>query len=338
MAVRKSRKFLTLESYNMIIRLSTDPSNTLKMISTLTDYSISTIRNALKQHSLSNSFVQANEKLRNKINLKNSSFDSNEMTIFNAVSCNNILTQNEIKQILGSSNLVELSQPTICRKLKKLKLTRKRLSLIPNERNSLEKIDARSIYASDISRIPIDNLIFLDESGFNNHLTRSYGYSMLNTSAYVNVPANKGVNRSLMCAISSTGIVSYECKVGAYNTALFISFIEIHLVPFFRSNPNKILIMDNCRFHHSREVANVLTSNNIVFKFLPAYSPQLNPIEEFFSMIKSKFSANKILNPAISVENNIALTLSSIFATECSGFYRNMIRWLEKARTREPFI
>ena len=47
--------------------------------------------------------------------------------------------------------------------------------------------------------------------------------------------------------------------------------------------------MDNARFHHSRKVLDFLKINHISYKFLPAYSPQLNPIEEYFSMIKSKY-------------------------------------------------
>ena len=97
------------------------------------------------------------------------------------------------------------------------------------------------------------------------------------------IPANKGVNICLMAAISLNGIISYELSDGAYNGNKFINFISEKLVSYFNNYPDYILIMDNCRFHHSVDVIRILTANNINYKFLPPYSPQLNPIEEFFS-------------------------------------------------------
>ena len=96
--------------------------------------------------------------------------------------------------------------------------------------------------------------------------------------------------------------------------------------------------MDNCRFHHTREVASVLGTCQIAFKFLPPYSPQLSPIEEFFSMIKSRYAGIKLLHTDNTVEENLDLTFNNNFSDACVGFYRNMVRWLEKARRREMFL
>jgi hypothetical protein len=48
-----------------------------------------------------------------------------------------------------------------------------------------------------------------------------------------------------------------------------------------------ILILDNCRIHHSVEAKALLLANGIDFIFLPPYSPEFNPIEEAFSKFKS---------------------------------------------------
>jgi len=53
------------------------------------------------------------------------------------------------------------------------------------ERNTSERIDSRAIYVSEILIIERKNLIFLDETGFNQHAQRTYGYSQRNTKAYV---------------------------------------------------------------------------------------------------------------------------------------------------------
>lgn len=55
-------------------------------------------------------------------------------------------------------------------------------------------------------------LIYIDETGFNIYTSKSYGYSLVNTKAYNTVPANRGRNVSLLCAVSIDGMIAYELK------------------------------------------------------------------------------------------------------------------------------
>jgi hypothetical protein len=51
--------------------------------------------------------------------------------------------------------------------LKNFGITRKKLSLVPKERNTLEKIEMWAVYSMEVSRIANENLVFPDETGFN---------------------------------------------------------------------------------------------------------------------------------------------------------------------------
>ncbi|KAI0990432.1 hypothetical protein GJ496_002017 [Pomphorhynchus laevis] len=190
--------------------------------------------------------------------------------------------QSEIKDIVSGKNNVVVPQPTISRIIKKIGITCKKLSIIPEERNVAERIAARKEYAIDVSRISDNNLVFLDETGFNEHLNRHFGYSPINNKAYTIVPANKGINRSVICAINSKGIIGYQYRQGSYNANLFIEFLGCVVVPYFSRNLNDIIVMDNARIHKTNAVLSFLQENRIVFKFIVPYSPQLNQIEEFF--------------------------------------------------------
>jgi len=94
--------------------------------------------------------------------------------------------------------------------------------------------------------------------------------------------------------------------------------------------------MDNVKFHHSREIQMLLRENNIVFKYLPPYSPQLNPIEEFFAMLKARYAA--LRKDFTTIPNCIDNILSFDFSEECRNFYHHMEDWVEKARARMDFI
>jgi hypothetical protein len=279
---RKVRTTVTEEKFRMIIRLANEENNTISQISRIINIDRKAIRNVLKKNNAGEPFVSANEKRTNTTKMKNSIFNEVENLIFTTISCNNNMIQTEIQTTVNTALNLNISRSGISRKLKKMNFTRKRLSLVPIKRNSITKLDVRAIYCTDISRIPIENLVFLDETGFNNHTNRAYGYSPKNIPAFTSITANRGINRSCMAVIDINGVVAYEILLGPYNSLVFISFIRRNLLQYFCSNPNKILIMDNCRFHHSRKVLDFLSEHRIAIKFLPPYSPQLNPLRVSF--------------------------------------------------------
>ncbi|KAF7685244.1 hypothetical protein CDIK_4007 [Cucumispora dikerogammari] len=128
----------------------------------------------------------------------------------------------------------------------------------------------------------VERPVLLDETGFNLHTSVNYGYSLVNTKSYSAVRANRSTNQRLMCAIDINDIIAPDIIIRAYDGNKFKIFIENELLPYFLNNRGSILIMDNCGFHHRAGVLGLLNQSGIEYRFLSAYSPQLNPIEEFF--------------------------------------------------------
>ncbi|KAF7685270.1 hypothetical protein CDIK_3981 [Cucumispora dikerogammari] len=93
-----------------------------------------------------------------------------------------------------------------------------------------------------------------------------------NTKAFQTVQANIGINKSLMCAISTSGVIGYKIQDSAYNGDLFIFYLWKIIVLYFITKPVSILIMDNYRFHHRLDVKQFLIKKCVNFKYLPLYS------------------------------------------------------------------
>jgi len=100
-------------------------------------------------------------------------------------------SQKEISEELACNN-ISLTQSGISRILKKMNYTRKRLTRIPEERNTPRNINLRQVYARGISFVPVNSLVFLDETGVNLHHTRNYGYSPINEKAVKAIRDNLG--------------------------------------------------------------------------------------------------------------------------------------------------
>ena len=75
------------------------------------------------------------------------------------------------------------------------------------------------------------------------HSSAKYGYSERNTKAFITVPANKGINISLMYVISLNGVIEFNIVDGAVSGDIFINFINDKLVPYFTVNRDSILIL-----------------------------------------------------------------------------------------------
>ena len=93
-----------------------------------------------------------------------------------ALDANNSLTLKEMKE--GLNNSVSVSK--VNRILKKMDYSRKKLTLVPIERNEHRVLELKRIYCRYIQNINNSSMIFLDEFGINNHTTRGYRYSQRN--------------------------------------------------------------------------------------------------------------------------------------------------------------
>jgi transposase len=173
---------------------------------------------------------------------------------------------------------LKCSPSTLCRTLKGMNYSRKRLKPIVADRNFDRVISERVSYSIRLQPIQDEKLVFIDESGFNLHTSPAYGYAPIGATPWISVPTQRRRNISLIAAIASSGIVAHQTIVGAYNTVNMHEWCQSRLLPALRTQ-NCIFILDNARFHHAQLITDILSTNGSRVLFLPPYSPQLNPIE-----------------------------------------------------------
>ena len=251
---------------------------------------------------------------------------------------------NCIRDIMGNDNSLTLkgcieqgslniSKSKLSREFKAAGLTRKRLKKRSQTRREQVNIDARLQFVVKILGKRRRTVLFLDESGFNLHTSCNYGYSEINRDAVLYQPKSKGKNISLCGIISQAGFEYYRLIEGAFNGELFIDFLrDAENSGLFRNNP--ILVLDNVRFHHCAEVERFCGESNIELLFLPAYSPDMNPIENVFSVIKGNLDS--IRPRAVTktmLKEHIAKVIDEL--REFRGFYDHFWATMNKIVNRE---
>ena len=116
-------------------------------------------------------------------------------------------------------------------------------------------------------------------------MTRSCARSRKGERAVSKAPFGHWQTSTLIQAIDQHGVCVALVINGASNTVIFETFVEQVLVP--RLKPGDIVILDNLASHKSIRTKDLIEAAGAELKFLPPYSPDLNPIEKVFSKLKS---------------------------------------------------
>jgi len=109
---------------------------------------------------------------------------------------------------------------------------------------------------------------------------------------------------------------------GPANEETFASFL-VDLLAFIGDNPEAMLIMDNVRFHKTLGIRNMLDASVVGYKYLPSYSPQLNPIENLFGVWKQCVRRMNY-NDKESLDATIHAASETITTNMCANMYRRM--------------
>ena len=194
-------------------------------------------------------------------------------------------------------------------------------------------------YATRVNDKPDQELWFLDESGFNLHVAPLRCWSVVGVTPVEAVPVNRGKNVSLLMLIAPDGIVFYETKQGAFNGSDFVLFLEA-LAARFREvrNGDVCLVMDNARIHHAVCAREFMVENGINHLYLPPYSPDLNPIENVFGTLKTRFRKRGVVRSRNALERRIQDVIDGMnLDMDIHPYYRRMRKFVGKAIRRQSF-
>jgi transposase len=175
---------------------------------------------------------------------------------------------------------------------KQLKLTFKKpkYRVIKNIKFLDELIVKRQEFVTNIKKENIDKIISIDESGFNSLIKNVKGLSKKGSTIHQPVSSIKNNNVSLIMAITTNKILHNKEITSNVNGEIFFSFIKEVINKL--TDKEYIFLFDNVSFHKNKEMLKYITDMGHKYMFTPPYSPNLNPIENTFSIIKQKYNNN----------------------------------------------
>jgi len=132
-------------------------------------------------------------------------------------------------------------------------------------------------------------LIFLDESGAKTNLTRLRGRAPKGQRVHGRTPQGHWQTTTMISSIRLNGTTACMALEGATDTESSRAYVQAVLMPTLR--PGDIVVMDNLSPHKSDPTLALISQTGAQVRFLPAYSPDLNPIEMMWSKVKNSLRA-----------------------------------------------
>jgi transposase len=130
--------------------------------------------------------------------------------------------------------------------------------------------------------------VWVDECGTHTSMTRLYARAPKGERAYGSVPRNRGKNTVLIASMTLEGAMGEAMALeGSTKAFVFEAYVEHFLAPSLQEE-GQIVVMDNLGAHKTDRVRELIEEKGCELWFLPAYSPDLNPIEEAFSKVKAR--------------------------------------------------
>lgn len=128
-------------------------------------------------------------------------------------------------------------------------------------------------------------LVFIDESGFATNLTRRWGRAPRGQRCVGRAPHGHWQTTTFVGALRTTGLTAPLVLDGPLTSEAFRAYVTHLLVPTLR--PGDMVILDNLSVHKDPVSAQQIEQAGATLRFLPPYSPDLNPIEQVFAKLKA---------------------------------------------------
>lgn len=161
-------------------------------------------------------------------------------------------------------------------------------------------------------------LVFIDETGASTKMARGYGRSPRGERCVAAIPHGHWKTTTFVGGLRLDGLVAPMTLDGAMDGPAFLAWVVTMLAPTL--TPGDIVVMDNLPAHKPAAVRAAIEAAGAEVRYLPPYSPDLNPIEMAYSKLKAllKKAAARTVE---ALWQAIAAALPLIDPADCLGYF-----------------
>ena len=193
------------------------------------------------------------------------------------------LTLEEVVAAMGKQG-IEGSRTAVWRFFERHDVSLKK-TLYASEQNRPDVARARKRWFRQQPLLDTTALVLLDETAITTNMVRTRGRCSRGDRLVDYAPHGHWKTVTFIAGLRHDRMVAPFVIEGAMNGEIFLAYIEQFLVPTLQ--PGDVVVMDNVSTHKVNGVAEAIEAAGATLRYLPQYSPDLNPIEQALSKLKA---------------------------------------------------
>src|SRR5271157_4963489 len=188
------------------------------------------------------------------------------------------------------------------------------------ERQRADVARARRRWMREQGMLDPARLVFIDETAVSTNLVRLRGRAPRGDRVIGSVPLGAWETITFVAALRHNKMTAPMVVEGAMTGEMFLAYIEQCLVPTLKRND--IVVMDNCRVHLAPGIREAIEKARATLRYLPKYSPDLNPIEMPYSKFKA-FLRKVAVRTVSGLNRAIRSFIPQLSPQECANYFRH---------------
>ena len=180
--------------------------------------------------------------------------------------------------------------------------------------------ERRSEWLEERRGIDLNRLVFIDETWAKTNMTPTHGRCRRGQRLVARVPFGHWKTSTFLAALRWDGMTAPAVFDGPINGRSFTAYVEQILAPSLR--PGDIVVLDNLGSHKGKAARQAVELVGAQLRFLPPYSPDLNPIEQVFAKLKTLLRRAAPRNRQ-ALWQRIGSLLDRFTPAECQNYIRN---------------
>ncbi len=189
-----------------------------------------------------------------------------------------------------------------------------------DEQERPDVLAARTRWRSHQATLDPRRLVFIDETWAKTNMARAYGRCRRGARLIGRIPHGHWKTSTFVAGLRHTAITAPFVIGRPINGLIFRIYVERVLAPTLRAGD--IVILDNLGSHKGAEVRRLIEACGAELRFLPPYSPDLNPIELAFAKLKAQL--RKAAERSVEdLWDRIATILDTFTPQECQNYFKH---------------
>jgi len=145
--------------------------------------------------------------------------------------------------------------------------------------------EQRQLYLQELEKIPKEDIVYIDESGIPHQMINEYCWTKKGSEVIGEREGGKRGRTSVIASLHGDNINVPMMYEGTMNGELFLYWLKNMFVHSLTKG--QVVVMDNAAIHKVKQVVEIIEGAGCTLLYLPPYSPDFNPIENYWAVMKS---------------------------------------------------